>query len=138
MIEYSPLDRTVTADMYFDTLMRFRLASKEKRNRLLSEGVVLMHDNARFHTAKLTTSLLANFKLDVFPHPPYSPNLRPSDYNLFPGIKCKLGGVAISQELWNCSLRSPRLSPIWRKVGIQPVVMSIFENSTIDFNRNRS
>ncbi len=45
-IEYNPLGRTVTEDTYFDTLMCLRQAIKEKRCRLLPEGVVLMHDNA--------------------------------------------------------------------------------------------
>ncbi len=84
MIEYSLPGRTVTADTYFDTLMHLRWAIKEKRHRLLSEGVVLMHDNARPHTVTLTTSLLADFEWDVYPHP--------CTIGLpFLGIKCELG-----------------------------------------------
>ncbi len=42
---------------------------KEKRRGLPLEGVVLMYDNAQPHTAMLTTSLLADFKWDIFHHP---------------------------------------------------------------------
>ncbi len=69
MIEYTPPCRTVTADIYFNTLMHLQQAIKEKRSGLLSEGVVLMHDNARPHTVTLAISLLAVFKRDVFPYP---------------------------------------------------------------------
>ncbi len=55
--------------------MRLRQAIKEKRCGLLLEDVVLMCDNAQPHTATLTTSLLADFKWDVFPRPSYSPIL---------------------------------------------------------------
>ncbi len=45
VIEYSPPGRTMTADTYFDTLMRLQQTIK-KRCGLLLEGVVLMHENA--------------------------------------------------------------------------------------------
>ncbi len=73
IIECSRPGRTVTADTYFDILMHLRQAIKEKRRRLLLDGLVLMHDNAQPHTAMLTTSLLVDFKWGVFPQPPYAP-----------------------------------------------------------------
>lgn len=53
---------------------------------MLSNGIVLLHDNARPYTAARTTALLQKFKWEVFDHPPYSPDLAPSDYHLF----CKM------------------------------------------------
>ena len=39
------------------------------------------------HTANRTRERLDHFGLEVFDHPPYSPNLAPSDYHLFPNMK---------------------------------------------------
>jgi hypothetical protein len=45
--------------------------------------VLLLHDNARPHTANKTYEMLQNFKGEVLEHPPYSPNLAPSNFHLF-------------------------------------------------------
>jgi histone-lysine N-methyltransferase SETMAR len=50
---------------------------------MLTSGVVLLHDNASPHTAVGTRALLEHFNWELFDHPPYSPHLAPSDYNLF-------------------------------------------------------
>ena len=39
--------------------------------------------NARLHVAKLTRSKIHDLGWEILPHPPYSPNLAPSDYYLF-------------------------------------------------------
>ena len=53
---------------------------------MLSKGVVLLHDNVRPHTAARTNALIKLFKLEIFDHPPYSPDLAQSDYHLFTKI----------------------------------------------------
>lgn len=42
-----------------------------------------MHDNARPHVAKIVREKLKQLDWEVLPHPPYSPDLAPSDYHLF-------------------------------------------------------
>jgi histone-lysine N-methyltransferase SETMAR len=54
---------------------------------MLSAGIVFLHDNARPHTARWTASLLQEFGWEVFNHPPYSPDLAPSDFHLFLHLK---------------------------------------------------
>ena len=49
----------------------------------VSRGVVMIHDNARPHTAAATQNLITTFGWEQFDHPPYSPNLAPSDFHLF-------------------------------------------------------
>ena len=45
---------------------------------------MLLHDNARPHTAAHNTAeTLRKLKFEVMTHPPYSPDLAPSDYHLF-------------------------------------------------------
>jgi hypothetical protein len=45
--------------------------------------VVLLHDNVRPHTATHTRALQEHFNWELFDHPPYSPDLAPSDCHLF-------------------------------------------------------
>jgi hypothetical protein len=55
----------------------------EKRCGMLTPGVVLLHENACPHTAARTRALLEHFNCNSSDHPPYSPDLAPSDYHLF-------------------------------------------------------
>ena len=47
----------------------------------------LLHDNARPHSAHITTAFLEKFKWDVLAHLPYSPDQAPSDFHLFLHLK---------------------------------------------------
>lgn len=102
--EYLPKNATITADYYCEVLKRLQLAIKEKRPWLLEEGgkVCLQHDNARPHTAKKTTDLLQTLGWDVLPHPPYSPDLAPSDYHLFRPLAAKLKNMVFQDEAKVC------------------------------------
>ena len=84
--------RTINADRYCKDLTKLRGAIKRKRPGKLSKKVLLLHDNARPHSAAKTKNLLENFKWDIFDHPLYSPDLAPSDFRLFPLLKESLGG----------------------------------------------
>ena len=59
---------------------------------MLSGDVCLLHSNARHYSAHVTAALLENFKWDILNHPPYSPDLVPSDFHLFFHLKKHLGG----------------------------------------------
>ena len=45
--------------------------------------MILQHDNARSHVAKVVKTYLETLKWEVLPHPLYSPDVAPSDYHLF-------------------------------------------------------
>lgn len=47
---------------------------------------ILLHDNARPHISKLTVQKLIELKYEILPHPPYSPDLSPTDYYLFKNL----------------------------------------------------
>ena len=47
------------------------------------DKVILQHDNARPHVVKPIKTYLETLKWEVLPHPPYSPDIAPSDYHLF-------------------------------------------------------
>ncbi|KAG5319477.1 MOS1T transposase, partial [Pseudoatta argentina] len=66
-------------------LMRLSRALKEKRPLYAQrhDKVILLHDNARPHVAKPVKTYLETLKWEVLPHPPYSPDVAPSDFHLF-------------------------------------------------------
>ena len=53
---------------------------------------MLHHDNASAHASLLIRSYLAKHQTSVVPHPPYSPDLTPADFFLFPKLKTTLKG----------------------------------------------
>jgi len=46
----------------------------------LTQGVLLLHDNARPHMAHLTINTIRQLNWEVLEHPAYSPDLAPSDF----------------------------------------------------------
>ena len=57
-----------------------------------------MHDNARPYTAAHTVEMLRKLKFEVMAHPPYSPDLAPSDYHLFDPLKVALRGRRFTSD----------------------------------------
>lgn len=47
---------------------------------------ILLHDNARPHVAAPVKKYLETLDWEVLPHPPYSPDIAPSDYHLFRSV----------------------------------------------------
>ena len=76
---------TITGARYRTQLMRLSRALKDKRPQYSErhDKVILQHDNARPHVAKEVKTYLETLKWEVLPHPPYSPDIAPSDYHLF-------------------------------------------------------
>jgi transposase len=53
---------------------------------------MLHHDNAPANASLLIRSYLAEHQTTVVPHPPYSSDLAPADFFLFPTLKTTLKG----------------------------------------------
>ena len=60
---------------------------KKKRRGKLTGGLLFPQDNARVHSEQLSVPIATNCRFELLPPPPYSPDVAPSDYNLFPEIK---------------------------------------------------
>jgi len=71
---------------------------KEKRHGKFTEGVLFLYDNAPAHRTLATQKKLACLGLHFLDHPPYAPDLAPSDYRLFPGLKQQLKGRHFSSS----------------------------------------
>jgi hypothetical protein len=52
----------------------------------------MLRDNVHPHTAAATQDLIATFGWEQFDHPPYSPDLAPSDFHVFLHLKIFFGG----------------------------------------------
>ncbi|GFU32110.1 transposase [Trichonephila clavipes] len=69
-------------------LDRLKLAIDQKRSELANKrGVVFHQDNAKPHTSVVTNQNLWELGWEVLMHPPYSPDLAPSDYHFFSHCK---------------------------------------------------
>ena len=71
LVDFPTRDETVNAQRYCETLQNLRRTIQNKRRGVLCAGVVLLHDNARPHTARRTTHL-QEFSWEMFDHPPYA------------------------------------------------------------------
>jgi len=72
---------------------------KEKRRpREGHQGDLVLDDNAPAHRALATQNKLAYLGFHCLDHPPYSPDLSPSDYHPFPGLKKQLKGRHFSSD----------------------------------------
>ena len=91
-LDFLPQGSTINAGVYCDTLQKLHRAIQNKQHGMLSWGVVMIHDNAHPHTAAATQNLITTFGWEQFDHPPYSPDLAPSDFHLFVHLKSFLAG----------------------------------------------
>jgi hypothetical protein len=65
---------------------------------MLTTGVVLHHDNTRPHTAAATVETIQKLKLELLPHPSFSPNLAPCDYHILEPLKNALRGRQFAND----------------------------------------
>lgn len=92
LIDYLEKGKTITGEYYAAQLQKVRRAIAEKRPGLAKRKVLFHHDNAPAHSSRVAQAKLAELKFEILPHPPYSPDLAPSDFHLFPKLKIFLAG----------------------------------------------
>jgi len=99
LVDFLPQSSTINAGVYCDTLKKLRHAIQNKRRGMLSWDVVMIHDNARPHTAATMQNLIMTFGWEQFDHHSYSPDLAPSDFHLFLQLKSFLAGWRFHDEV---------------------------------------
>ena len=68
--------------------MEFRKRFRRKRPTLFKSGQWFFHqDNTTVHNSILVTDYLTKMGIKIFPYPPYSPDLAPCDFRLFPKLR---------------------------------------------------
>ena len=114
-VEFLSEGGTINAERYVETLTALKNDIRNKRR----EGPkpnILLHDNARPHTAVRTKQALEKLKFDLLPHPPYSPDLAPADFALFPRMKRLLRGrIFENRECLEHEVRRPLLFELPRE-----------------------
>jgi histone-lysine N-methyltransferase SETMAR len=89
--EFLPQRQTMNQTVYITVLQHLRDAVRRKRPHKWSSGTwLLYHDNAP--CALSVREFLAKHSIPMVPQPPYSPDLAPCDFFLFPRLKSTLKG----------------------------------------------
>jgi len=91
--EYIPQGQTVNQQFYLQVLKHLRLAVSRKRpQKRAAHAWALHHNNAPAHTTHSIQVFLASHGIPVVQQPPYSPDMAPCDFWLFPQLKTVLKG----------------------------------------------
>jgi len=109
--EFVPRGHVVNKQLYQEVLACLRDAVRRKRPELWEKQTwILHHDNAPAHTSLLIRSYLAKHQTSIVLHPPYSPDLAPADFFLFPKLKPTLKGCRFQtiEEIQENAIRELR------------------------------
>jgi hypothetical protein len=82
--EFVPWGQMVNRRLYQEVLARLRDAVPELWE---NQTWMLHHENAPAHASLLIRSYVVKHQISVVSHPPYSLDLDPADFFLFPGLK---------------------------------------------------
>ena len=94
--EFLSKGSTVNSDRYCATL--WSLKQCIRRIRPGRNMFLLHHDYAWPHCSAQTQAAMTSLKFTAVPHPPYSPDLAPPDFWLFPKLKETLKGQHFSSD----------------------------------------
>ncbi|PNF20350.1 Mariner Mos1 transposase [Cryptotermes secundus] len=112
--EFLPQGQTVNKEYYLKVQRRLREAIRKKRPDLWKNNSWLLHhDNAPAHTSLLVREFLAKNNTVTMPQPPYSPDMAPCDFFLFPKIKRTLKGRRFTSidDIKSASLKELKAIP---------------------------
>jgi histone-lysine N-methyltransferase SETMAR len=108
----TPHGRTITGKYYAQSVLPLVVkAFQEKRP---DRKLHIHHDNAPAHSSGIVSEFLEENNIAVVPHPPYSPDLAPCDFWLFPILKDLLRGThyasrnAVGSAIFQCIQRIPQ------------------------------
>lgn len=91
--EFAQPGQKMNSHFYLQVLRNLYESIRQKRwSEWKSNSWKLHHDNAPAHTKADVMQYLQENKINVLEHPPYSPDLAPADFFLFPKIKTCLKG----------------------------------------------
>ena len=86
-IDYLLKGQTINTEYYLSLLVQLKDILKEKRHGKFTKFVLFLHDKAPAHLTLATQKNLNYLGFQCLDHVPYSPDLTPSEYHLFPGLK---------------------------------------------------
>ena len=98
LIDYFPRGQTIIGDYYTNLIRRLRETIKQKRRGKLSGKVLFHQDNAAVHKSTVAMAAIHDAGFELIEHPPYSPDLAPSDFYLFPNLEDQLRGKRFDSD----------------------------------------
>ena len=80
---------------YYCTFLQHHLhpVIRWKQRHLVINTQIILHDDARSHTAAAVTDLLRRWHWEILEYPPYAPYMSPCDYDLYAKMKEQLRGA---------------------------------------------
>jgi len=87
LTDYLPKGQTINAEYYSYLLVKLKDILKENLRGNFTKGLLFLHDNTTADRALATQKKLVYLGFQFLDNPPYSLDLAPSDYHLFPGRK---------------------------------------------------
>ena len=110
-----PKGSSVTGKFYRESVLTQLVDFYQKRRlRTSVRGIKLFHDKAPAHKSTTAQEYMKESGLDVLDHPPYSPDLSPCDFWLFPRLKEMLAGhhfesrCGIGSAVYQCLQHIPK------------------------------
>ena len=100
--DYLEKGRTITGAYYVALLDQLIEEIRKKRPHLKKKKIFFYNDNAPSHTSNIAQAKKHELGIESLSHPPYSPDLAPNDYYLFPNLKveCKSHPCTDSRVPW--------------------------------------
>jgi hypothetical protein len=92
-----PRRTTVNANYIVEALGKFLKVFKQKRPEMVAGDWWFQWDNTPVHTAAMVKDWMAARQFKVIKHLPYSPDLAPAKFFLFPKVKRELAGLTLTQ-----------------------------------------
>ena len=112
---HCPSGHTVTGRFYKNSaLKKVKEFYNKKRPSKGWSGVHLLHDNASSHKCETSLFWLLKRKVKVLNYPPYSPDLSPFDFFLFPRLKKMVSGnkytsrSSLGSTIYQCLQQIPK------------------------------
>lgn len=92
--EFLKSGKTINSNIYCNMLKKVDANLKESQSSLINrKGVIFHQDNAKPHKSRKTMEVLQKLNWTLMEHPPYSPDIAPSDFYLFRNLQNHLSGV---------------------------------------------
>ena len=100
-MHWVPNGQTVNKEYYVEVLREFRKKFRRKRPAFFKSGQCHFHqDNAPVHNSTLVTVYLTKMVIKTVRHRPYSPDLAPCDFWLFPKLRgCRYETIEEMKEV---------------------------------------
>jgi len=132
-VDWVPESQTVNQVCYKEVLTNLRERVRRRRPEMWKNGSWVLHqDNATAHNALSVKTFLTKHKITVLEHPPYSPNLAPCDFFLFPKIKSALKGTRFESINAAKAKATQLMNKLPEDQGCQIDHLNVKSNNTIE------